>query len=222
MVIAVTRCGEDAMEPRFGPFTDRARHVLAHAWEEARFLDDGCVGTEHLLLGLLHDEQTIAAEVLARLDVSRHTVRQVAMQLGNHQRTSAAESSSTFTPRARSALELCFVEALQLGHIRVAPEHILLGLVSEREGVAARVLARLGAELSDVRHGVLQLVAWSPRRASGGSRTLALGMPWEQLMVCARCGRRPPVAGRLVAGGSALVCETCLRQRRAHFEGAVE
>jgi hypothetical protein len=139
----------------FERFTDRARRVLTLAEEEARLLDHGFIGTEHLLLGLISEGEGLAAKVLESLDISLESVRrEVEQTVGRAHGTPGG--SPPFTPRAKKVLELSLREALQLGHNYIGTEHILLGLMREGDGVAAQVLARLGADLVKVRQTVVQ------------------------------------------------------------------
>jgi ATP-dependent Clp protease ATP-binding subunit ClpC len=134
----------------FERFTDRARRVLVLAQEEARLLNHNFIGTEHILLGLIHEGEGVAAKALESLGVSREAVREkVAETIGPA--GSSTTASPPFTPRAKRVLELSLREALQLGHNYIGTEHMLLGLVREGEGVAARVLVSLGADLPRVR-----------------------------------------------------------------------
>jgi len=130
------------MEPAIGRFTDSARNALAHATEEARFLDHHFVGTEHILLGLLHVENSITAEGLTRLHISRLGVRQIVLQRLDSHPTQSPANSPRFTPRAKQVLELSLRAALQLGHDRIGPEHMLLGTVVEAESAGAQILVR--------------------------------------------------------------------------------
>jgi ATP-dependent Clp protease ATP-binding subunit ClpC len=150
----------------FERFTDRARRVVVFAQEEARMLAHNYIGTEHLLLGLIHDHEGVAAEALRSMDISLETVRhQVESIIGRGQEPAAGHIP--FTPRAKRVLELSLREALQLGHDYIGTEHILLGLVREGEGVAAQVLQKLGADLGRVRHQVIQLLSGFPGSGSG-------------------------------------------------------
>jgi ATP-dependent Clp protease ATP-binding subunit ClpA len=145
----------------FERFTARARRVVVHAQEEARELNHNYIGTEHLLLGLLREEESVAARVLAELEISLAEVRaQVAEIVGVGQQ--APSGHIPFTPRAKKVLELSLREALQLSHNYIGTEHILLGLIREGDGVAAQVLKRLGGKLSRVRDKVLELVPAGP------------------------------------------------------------
>ncbi len=169
----------------FERFTDRARRVVVLAQEEARLLHHNYIGTEHILLGLIHEGEGVAAKSLESLGISLEAVRnQVEEIIG--QGGSSPSGHIPFTPRAKKVLELSLREALQLGHNYIGTEHILLGLIREGEGVAAQVLVKLGADLSRVRQQVIQLLsgyggpqgAGSPEKATtspGGSGDSASG-----------------------------------------------
>jgi ATP-dependent Clp protease ATP-binding subunit ClpA len=142
----------------FERFTDRARRVVVLAQEEARMLDHNYIGTEHLLLGLIHEGEGVAAKALEAMGISLDAVRQqVEAIIGRGQQ--APSGHIPFTPRAKRVLELSLRESSQLGHNYIGTEHILLGLVREGEGVAAQVLVKLGADLNRVRQMVIQLLA---------------------------------------------------------------
>jgi ATP-dependent Clp protease ATP-binding subunit ClpC len=142
----------------FERFTDRARRVVVLAQEEARMLDHNYIGTEHLLLGLVHEGEGVAAESLDSLGISLETVRTTVEQIiGRGQQMPSGHIP--FTPRAKKVLELSLREALQLGHNYIGTEHLLLGLIREGEGVAAQVLVKLGAKLDLVRQRVIQVLA---------------------------------------------------------------
>jgi ATP-dependent Clp protease ATP-binding subunit ClpC len=155
----------------FERFTDRARRVVVLAQEEARLLNHNYIGTEHLLLGLIREDEGIAARALQRLDVSLEAVRSRVQEIIGVG-ASAQSGHIPFTPRAKKVLELSLREALQLGHDDIGTEHILLGLVREGEGVAAQVLVRLGVDLARVRHEVVQLL--SSDAPTGGAATRAV------------------------------------------------
>jgi hypothetical protein len=145
-------------DPVFERFTPRARRVLVLAQEEARLLNHTFIGTEHILLGLIHEGEGLAAKALEGFGISLEAVREkVEVTIGPS--GSAPTGSPPFTPRAKKVLELSFREALQLGHDYISTEHILLGLVREGEGVAAQVLQALGADLGRVRQQVIQLLS---------------------------------------------------------------
>ncbi len=142
----------------FERFSDRARRVVVLSQEEARLLNHDYIGTEHILLGLIHEGEGLASRALRSLDVSLDTVRQQVEEIVGEGHSTPGEHIP-FTPRAKKVLELSLREAMQLGHNYIGTEHILLGLVREGEGVACQVLVRLGASLPKVRARVLQLVA---------------------------------------------------------------
>jgi ATP-dependent Clp protease ATP-binding subunit ClpC len=145
----------------FERFTDRARQVIVLAQDESRLLDHAHIGTEHLLLGLDREGGGVAAQVLSSLEISLEKIRtevENAIGRGEVPRTGPIP----FTPRAKKVMELSLREALQLGHSYIGTEHILLGLLREGDGVAARVLRQLGATLPDVRQRILGLLGGSP------------------------------------------------------------
>jgi ATP-dependent Clp protease ATP-binding subunit ClpC len=153
----------------FERFTDRARRVVVLAQEEARLLNHSYIGTEHILLGLIHEGEGVAAKALESLGISLEAVRnQVEEIIG--QGGSSPSGHIPFTPRAKKVLELSLREALQLGHNYIGTEHILLGLIREGEGVAAQVLVKLGADLSRVRQQVIQLLSGYQGPATGSGR----------------------------------------------------
>src|SRR6201994_3828510 len=156
----------------FERFTDRARRVLVLAQEEARLLNHNFIGTEHILLGLIHEGEGVAAKALEQLGISLEAVREkVEETIGPA--GSSTTGSPPFTPRAKKVLELSLREALQLGHNYIGTEHMLLGLVREGEGVAAQVLVSLGADLPRVRQQVIQLL--SGYQSPGGKEGASTG-----------------------------------------------
>ena len=188
----------------FERFTDRARRVVVLAQEEARMLNHNYIGTEHILLGLIHEGEGVAAKGLESLGISLEGVRaQVEEIIGQGQQ--APSGHIPFTPRAKKVLELSLREALQLGHNYIGTEHILLGLIREGEGVAAQVLVKLGADLNKVRQQVIQLLSGYQGKeavASGGpaegtpSTSLVLDQFGRNLTQAAREGKLDPVIGR--------------------------
>src|SRR4026209_399572 len=141
----------------FERFTDRARRVVVLAQEEARMLSHNYIGTEHILLGLIHEGEGVAAKALESLDISLEAVRaQVEEIIGEGQQ--APSGHIPFTPRAKKVLELSLREALQLGHNYIGTEHILLGLIREGEGGGGPVLQKFGADLNRVRQQVITLL----------------------------------------------------------------
>jgi ATP-dependent Clp protease ATP-binding subunit ClpC len=189
----------------FERFTDRARRVIVLAQEEARLLNHNYLGTEHILLGLIHEGEGVAAKALESMGVSLEAVReQVQETMGEGQQTPAG-SHIPFTPRAKKVLELTLREALQLGHNYIGTEHILLGLIREGEGVAARVLVKLGADLGRVRQQVIDLLSGYQGKeqmaATASSESIPAGSAvldqyGRNLTQAAREGKLDPVIGR--------------------------
>jgi ATP-dependent Clp protease ATP-binding subunit ClpC len=196
----------------FERFTDRARRVVVLAQEEARMLNHNYIGTEHILLGLIHEGEGVAAKALEELGVTLGAVReQVQEIIGQGQQ--APTGHIPFTPRAKKVLELSLREALQLGHNYIGTEHILLGLVREGEGVAAQVLTKLGAEPQNVRQQVIQLIS-GYQGGNNGKETAGAGVSsggqsegvpsgsavldqfGRNLTAAAREGKLDPVIGR--------------------------
>jgi len=140
----------------FERFTDRARRVVVQAQEESRRLNHNYIGTEHLLLGVLREDEGVAA-ALAALEVGLDPAREQVAEIVGRGRQ-APSGHIPFTPRAKKVLELSLREALRLGHPYIGPEHILLGLITEGQGVAVEVLRVLGAPPERVRAQVLELV----------------------------------------------------------------
>ena len=187
----------------FERFTDRARRVVVLAQEEARMLQHNYIGTEHLLLGLIHESEGIAAKALESLGIGLEAVRQQVEEIiGQGQQ--APSGHIPFTPRAKKVLELSLREAIQLGHSYIGTEHILLGLIREGDGVAAQVLVRLGADLNRTRQRVIDMLH--------GHRVVRVGGAEEDLAdqlasIAARLGaierrlRESPAPGAGGAGG---------------------
>jgi len=141
----------------FERFTDRARRVVVQAQEESRRLNHSYIGTEHLLLGVLREDEGVAAAALAALEVGLDPAREQVAEIVGRGRQ-APSGHIPFTPRAKKVLELSLREALRLGHPYIGPEHILLGVIAEGHGVAVEVLRVLGAPPEQVRARVLELV----------------------------------------------------------------
>jgi ATP-dependent Clp protease ATP-binding subunit ClpC len=157
----------------FERFTERARQVVVLAQEEARTLKHNYIGTEHILLGLLREEEGLAARVLESLDITVERVRgQVVRIVGSGEEVTSGQIP--FTPRAKKVLELALREALSLGHNYIGTEHILLGLVRENEGVAARILLDFDADSEKIRNEVIRMLS-GPSRGRGGSPATAGG-----------------------------------------------
>ena len=153
----------------FERFTERARQVVVLAQEEARILKHNYIGTEHILLGLLREEEGLAARVLESLDITVERVRaQVVRIVGSGEEVTSGQIP--FTPRAKKVLELALREALSLGHNYIGTEHILLGLVRENEGVAARILLDFDADSEKIRNEVIRMLSGPRRPAPGPGR----------------------------------------------------
>jgi ATP-dependent Clp protease ATP-binding subunit ClpC len=187
----------------FERFTERARQVVVLAQDEARALKHNYIGTEHILLGLLREEEGLAARVLESLDITVEEVRaQVARIVGQGDEVTTGQIP--FTPRAKKVLELALREALSLGHNYIGTEHILLGLVRENEGVAARILLDFDADAEKIRNEIIRMLSGPGRqRQGGGSGTgekakssKLLDQFGRNLTKLAAEGKLDPVVGR--------------------------
>ena len=190
----------------FERFTDRARRVIVLAQDEAKLLNHNYIGTEHLLLGLIHEGEGVAAKALEQMGISLQAAReQVVEIMGQGQQVPSGHIP--FSPRAKRVLELSLREALQMNHNYIGTEHILLGLVREGEGVAAQVLLKLGADLGRVRSTVIQLLAGyqgkeasmagAPEAGPEKSSSQVLDQFGRNLTQAARENRLDPVIGRV-------------------------
>jgi ATP-dependent Clp protease ATP-binding subunit ClpC len=188
----------------FERFTEKARRVIVYAQEEARMLNQNYIGTEHLLLGLIREEEGVAAKALESLSINLEDVRSQVEDMvgkGNYVPT----GHIPFTPRAKKVLELSLREALQLGHNYIGTEHILLGLIREGEGVAAQVLLNLGADLEKVRSAVIQLLSGYYGKGQRAEEDIRRGTGYtggvldefgRNLTQLSRDGKLDPVIGR--------------------------
>ena len=157
----------------FERFTERARQVVVLAQEEARTLAHNYIGTEHILLGLLREEEGMAARVLESLNITLEQTRQQVMRIiGRGEEVSAGQIP--FTPRAKKVLELALREALSLGHNYIGTEHILLGLARENEGVAARILLEFDADSEKIHNEVIRMLS-GPESPAHGSVSAVVG-----------------------------------------------
>ena len=194
----------------FERFTDRARRVVVLAQEEARMLNHNYIGTEHLLLGLVHEGEGIAARALESLGITLNSVREQVQDIIGPG-ANAPSGHIPFTPRAKKVLELSMREAIQLNHGYIGTEHILLGMVRANEGVANQVLAKLGVEPAAVRQAVMDLISGYPGNGdsketagvgAGNSRegtpagSTILDQFGRNLTAAAREGQLDPVIGR--------------------------
>jgi ATP-dependent Clp protease ATP-binding subunit ClpC len=187
----------------FERFTERARQVVVLAQDEARALKHNYIGTEHILLGLLREEEGLAARVLESLDITVEEVRaQVARIVGQGDEVTTGQIP--FTPRAKKVLELALREALSLGHNYIGTEHILLGLVRENEGVAARILLDFDADAEKIRNEIIRMLSGPGRRQQGGGggtgektkSSKLLDQFGRNLTKLAAEGKLDPVVGR--------------------------
>ncbi len=188
----------------FGRFTRRAQKVILLAQEESRRLGYPYIGTEHLLLGLIHEGEGVAAKVLAEMDVDAERIRAAIEKMVEPGQSAGSPIEVSFTPRAKKVMELAMDEARQLGHNYVGTEHILLGLIREGEGVAAQILTGMGAELEDVRSTVMDLLGGAAGSESSYGRspkkpkteTPNLDQHAQDLTKLAADGKIDPVIGQ--------------------------
>src|SRR5437868_3752744 len=195
--------GKEGRGTLFERFTERARQVVVLAQDEARALKHNYIGTEHILLGLLREEEGLAARVLESLDITVEEVRaQVARIVGQGDEVTTGQIP--FTPRAKKVLELALREALSLGHNYIGTEHILLGLVRENEGVAARILLDFDADAEKIRNEIIRMLSGPGRRQQGGGApsgeksksSKLLDQFGRNLTKLAAEGKLDPVVGR--------------------------
>ena len=169
----------------FERFTERARQVVVLAQEEARELKHNYIGTEHILLGLLREQEGVAARVLESLGISFESARaQVIRIVGSGEEVTSGQIP--FTPRAKKTLELALREALSLGHNYIGTEHILLGMVRENEGVAARILLDFDADSDKIRNEVIRVLPGpdDPQQGRRNHRAIAS----SRIQACCQAG----------------------------------
>jgi len=187
------------MSSRFEKFSERARRVLTIAQEEARQMNHTSIGTKHILLGLLREEEGVAAKILTNLGVSLNKIR-TAVEFNSDRGEKPGTGETGLTPRAKRVIELAIDEARQLSHNYIGTEHLLLGLLREGEGVAAGVLNSLGVTLERARSETAQVLSQGVPRSKAGrgaSRTPALDQLGVDLTAAARAGKLDPVIGRV-------------------------
>ena len=205
----------------FERFTDRARRVVVLAQEEARLFNHNYIGTEHILLGLIHESEGVAALALESLGISLEDVRAQVQEVIGHG-AEAPAGHIPFTTRAKKVLELSLHEGIELGHNYIGTEHILLGLVREGHGVGAQVLERLGGDLSEIRATVIKLLSAGTGGAVGMRQTTGAmaapgavrgvfgGAVFRSAPSCSFCGRDLWEVDHYVAGAGAFMCDVCV------------
>jgi Clp amino terminal domain, pathogenicity island component/ClpX C4-type zinc finger len=211
----------------FERFTDQARRVVVLAQEESRLLNHNYIGTEHLLLGLIHEGEGVAALTLESLGISLVHVRAQVEEIIGRGGTPPS-GHIPFTPRAKKVLELSLREALQLGHDYIGSEHILLGLIREGEGVAAQVLVRLGAELPFVRQRVVEMLSgrgeYAPSVTPVMSESFGERRPSATIRrrdpMCAFCRRDLSELEHYATGTDAAICGECITAAHRALEAA--
>ena len=199
----------------FERFTDRARRVVVLAQEEARLLNHDYIGTEHLLLGLLHEGEGIAAQVLESAGVSVEAARaKVATIAGPG--SSSPSGHLPFTPRAKKVLEMALREALQLGANFIGTEHLLLGLLREGQGVAVEVLQNSGADLRGIREEVVDRAGkrmfeqrFDPANPRKPEIQPSSSSP-TALLHCSFCDESQDRVAKLIAGPGVYICDRCV------------
>ncbi|MDD4986071.1 MAG: Clp protease N-terminal domain-containing protein, partial [Dehalococcoidales bacterium] len=189
---------QEEMASRFEKFSERARRVLTLAQEEAQHLNHNYIDTEHILLGLVREEEGVGARVLVSLGIGLSKVRQ-AVEFVVGRGTKPASGETGLTPRAKRVIELAIDEARQLGHNYIGTEHLLLGLLREGEGIAASVLGSFGITLEQARAETTHILNQGvpkTRLTRTASRTPALDQLGIDLTAAARAGKLDPVIGR--------------------------
>ena len=179
----------------FERFTDRARRIITLSQEQARSFNHNYIGTEHILLGILDEKESIAAQALVSSRIELDEARQLLLDIIGLGGTPAT-GHIPFTPRVKKILDLSLREALQLGHNYIGPEHLLLGLIREGEGVAAQILVKLGADLNDLRKQVIHILM--DERADECDVTVTVVPTLEGIAAALRDTRHKVAAGALI------------------------
>jgi ATP-dependent Clp protease ATP-binding subunit ClpC len=186
----------------FERFTERARQVVVLAQDESRTLKHNYIGTEHILLGLLREEEGLAARVLESLEITVEEVRaHVARIVGQGDEVTTGQIP--FTPRARKVLELALQEGLSLGHHYIGTEHLLLGLVRENDGVAVRVLLEFDADADTIRNEVIRMLSGPGRRVTGAA---PVAEPATRMARVREPAERTPLLLALIISAMAFPC----------------
>ena len=204
----------------FERFTDRARRVVVLAQEEARLLDHNFIGTEHVLLGMLHEGEGIAAQVLVSAEISLEAARRKVEAIVGPG-SSSPSGHIPFTPRAKKALEHALREALKLGDNFIGTEHLLLGLLREGQGVAIQVLVDLGADLDSVREQVLRMAVEGGRTALFEAEEVErpvvqkpdiqpAPVTRKTVLHCSFCLEPQDRVAKLIAGPGVYICDRCV------------
>jgi ATP-dependent Clp protease ATP-binding subunit ClpC len=205
----------------FERFTDRARRVMVLAQEEARMLSHDYIATEHILLGLIHEGEGVAARALESLGISLPVVRQQVEEIiGQGQQPPSGHIP--FTPRAKKVMELALRESLQLGHHYIGSEHILLGLIREGVGVAAQVLVGLGADLNRVRQQVIELVTGKEPEPSHAGRAERSSLGRLQARLTAVEARLAAVERRVGTGPDTSGLDEQIERVRGEWQAAAD
>ena len=196
----------------FERFTDRARRVVVLAQEEARLLDHNFIGTEHLLLGMLHEGEGMAAQVLESAEISLESARaQVAAAVVSPS-SSNPDGHIPFTPRAKKVLELSLREAWELDADLIGTEHLLLALLREGQGLAIEVLVNLGADLGRLREQALQLTSREARDPGPPEKPdiRPASTTHQALLHCSFCNESQDKVAKLIAGPGVYICDRCV------------
>jgi ATP-dependent Clp protease ATP-binding subunit ClpC len=192
----------------FERFTERARQVVVLAQDESRTFKHDYIGTEHILLGLLREQAGLAARVLDSLDITVEEVRAQVARIVGQGADDVTPGQIPFTPRAKKVLELALREALSLGHNHIGTEHILLGLVRENEGVAARILLDFDADADKIRGEIIGMLP-GPHQSTSTPRIVILCCPSCGSSIVETMGTHEPPDSVHAEGHGELECPNC-------------